>query len=77
MRSSIFNGEADIKINYIFNEAQPHSDTLVVSFPGAAGDIPGGEWGYLMTIKPFNVNSLFIKSNKEFASRYVGKSVRT
>lgn len=63
MKKLIFNGEDNINIHYIFQKTQTHSDILVVSFPGAAGDIPGGEWGYLMTIMPFKVNALFIESD--------------
>lgn len=65
MKSLVFNSEDGVKIDYIFQKSQTSSDVLIVSFPGVMGDIPGGEWGYLMTITPFNVNALFIKSDKE------------
>ena len=65
MKTSVFNGEEGINIDYIFSKPQTDSDVLVVSFPGYHGTIPGGEWGYLMTITPFKVNSLFIRSNFE------------
>lgn len=64
MKSLVFNGENGISLNYIFQKPQNSSDVLVVSFPGLGGTIPGGDWGYLMTIIPFGVNALFIKSDR-------------
>lgn len=67
MKNSVFNGENGVNINYVFQEAKTPSDVLVVSFPGAGGRVPGGEWGYLVTISQFNVNSLFIRSDQELS----------
>lgn len=68
MKSEVFhksNPKGDVDIEYIFLRSQGFSDVLVVSFPGAGGDIAGGEWGYIVTLNKFNVNTLFIKSKRE------------
>lgn len=68
MKSEIFHKSypnGDVNIEYIFLRAPNSSDALVVSFPGAGGDIAGGEWGYIVTLNKFNVNTLFIKSKNE------------
>lgn len=68
MKSEVFHKsypKGDINIEYIFLRSQNSSDVLVVSFPGAGGDIAGGEWGYIVTLNKFNVNTLFIKSKNE------------
>lgn len=68
MKSEVFHKshpKGDINIEYIFLRSQNSSDVLIVSFPGAGGDIAGGEWGYIVTLNKFNVNTLFIKSKRE------------
>ena len=68
MKSEVFhksNPKGDVDIEYIFLRSQGFSNVLVVSFPGAGGDIAGGEWGYIVTLNKFNVNTLFIKSKSE------------
>lgn len=65
MKNSIFHGDNDINIGYVFCPSRELSDTLVIAFPGVLGGIPGGEWGYMMTIQDFDVNILFIKSDTE------------
>lgn len=58
MRSEIFHGEVDIE--YILRKPTNSSNVLVLSFPGAAGGMPGS-WGYLQTINKLECNALFIK----------------
>ena len=67
MKSLFYHGEEDITIEYIFRMTKVPSDVLIVTFPGMGGQMPGDEWGYILTVQQVNANALFIKSNPEYS----------
>lgn len=71
MKTQIYHGEDHIDIEYIFHKSENPSSVLVVSFPGAGGDTAGKmlgmtEWGYIVTLQKFNVNTLFLHLSSEY-----------
>ena len=65
MKTSIFLSSTGLEIEYIFSQAKIDSQVMVVSFPGL-GVLPGGEWGYIVTLRQLNANCLFIRANKDY-----------
>lgn len=58
----------DVEIEYYFYKAKVHSNVLVVSFPAPGGNMQGGAWGYMLTLRKFgDVNILFPMSNIEYS----------
>ncbi|SEH27913.1 heparinase II/III domain-containing protein [Selenomonas sp. KH1T6] len=67
MKTSKFVSENAIELEYIFQKSNAGSKALIVAFPGPAGVVRGGEWGYLFTIRRISdVNVLFLRSNAEY-----------
>ena len=68
MKSTKYIDENGIEMEYILSKANAESKTLVVAFPGPDGEMRGGEWGYLVTLKKIaDVNTLFLKTKTEYA----------
>ena len=67
MKTSIWHGEKGIDIEYVLHKAKEPSEVIVLSFPGALGHLPFGEWGYMLTIQKLGVNALFLRSNAELS----------